>query len=49
VSNFDNHKDFLVFDDMLLDSNGLVAHGWIASALTKHDLYKWLMVLWNKR
>jgi hypothetical protein len=32
VSNFDNHKDFL-------DSNGLVAYGWIASALTKHDLY----------
>jgi hypothetical protein len=27
VSNFDNHKDFLVFDDMLLDFYGLIAHG----------------------
>jgi hypothetical protein len=27
MSNFDNHKDFLVFDDMLLDSYGLTAHG----------------------
>jgi hypothetical protein len=26
VSNFDNHKYFLVFDDMLLDSYGLFAH-----------------------
>jgi hypothetical protein len=27
VSNFDNHKYFLVFDDMILDSFGLFAHG----------------------
>jgi hypothetical protein len=27
VSNFDHHKDFLVFDDMLLDSYGLISHG----------------------
>jgi hypothetical protein len=39
VSNFDNHKDFLVIVDMLLDSYGLIAHEYIASALTKHDLY----------
>jgi hypothetical protein len=27
VSNFDHPKDFLVFDDILLDSYGLIAHG----------------------
>jgi hypothetical protein len=27
VSNFDHRKDFLVFDDILLDSYGLIAHG----------------------
>jgi hypothetical protein len=27
VSNFDNHMDFLVIVDMLLDSYGLIAYG----------------------
>jgi hypothetical protein len=27
VSNFDHRKDFLVFDDIVLDSYGLIAHG----------------------
>jgi hypothetical protein len=27
VSNFDHRKDFIVFDDILLDSYGLIKHG----------------------